>query len=129
MSDYFGWCERMRGLIIKSPWIDLILKGKKPWEIRGSNTTIRGTIALIKSGSGKVYGTVDLVDTKKLTFEEFMQSEEFHCIPKKDCVNVTYKNIYAWILENPKLFEEPLPYRHPRGAVIWVDLKDLKLPV
>jgi hypothetical protein len=42
----------MKGLIVKSPWIELILEGKKTWEIRGSNTKIRGPIALIKSGSG-----------------------------------------------------------------------------
>lgn len=40
--------EEIRGLILKSPWIDLILDGRKTWEIRGSNTLVRGHIALIK---------------------------------------------------------------------------------
>jgi len=36
----------MNGLIIKPKWADLILSGKKTWEIRGS----------------QIFGTVDLVD-------------------------------------------------------------------
>jgi hypothetical protein len=42
----------LRALVIRPYWIDLILKGKKTWEIRGSKTAIRGTITLIPSGSG-----------------------------------------------------------------------------
>jgi ASCH domain len=116
----------MKGLIIKSPWIDYIFQGKKTWEIRGSNTKIRGTIALIKSGSGKVYGTVELVDCKKLSLEEYQEGERYHCIPKKECLNPRYKSIYAWVLQNPVLYDEPIPYKHPQGAVIWVNLPELK---
>ena len=32
----------MKALVIKQPWVDYILNGKKTWEIRGSNTKIRG---------------------------------------------------------------------------------------
>ncbi|WP_019240210.1 MULTISPECIES: ASCH domain-containing protein [Bacillus] len=112
----------MKGLIIKSPWIDYILEGKKTWEIRGSNTHIRGKIALIKSGSGMVLGTVDLVDSKKLCLQEYQQSERYHLVPPQDCQQVPYKNTYAWVFENPILFEEPIQYKHPMGAVIWVNL-------
>lgn len=42
----------MKEPLIKSPWIDYIFDGRKTWEIRGSNTKIRGSVALIKSGSG-----------------------------------------------------------------------------
>lgn len=31
----------MKALIIKQPWIDLILEGKKTIEVRGSKTNIR----------------------------------------------------------------------------------------
>jgi hypothetical protein len=54
----------MRGLLIRSPWIEEILRGRKTWEIRGSNTNIRGRIGLIRSGSGLVVGTCDLVDVE-----------------------------------------------------------------
>ncbi|WP_255287370.1 ASCH domain-containing protein [Bacillus pseudomycoides] len=112
----------LKGLLVKSPYIEKILHGEKTWEIRGSNTKIRGNIALIKSGSGLIIGTVDLVDSKKLSLQEYQNSEKHHCISKEDCFNPHYKNIYAWIVSNPVMFQDPVPYTHPQGAVIWVNL-------
>ena len=57
----------MKALIIKKPWIDNILDGKKTWEIRGSKTNIRGQIELIQSGSGLVVGSCEIIDRKELT--------------------------------------------------------------
>jgi hypothetical protein len=114
----------MKGLLIKSPWIDYIFEGKKTWEIRGSNTKIRGTIALIKSGSGKIFGTVELIDCLKLSLDEYQQAEDFHCVPKEQCSKEPYRKTHAWVLRNPRLFETPFPYVHPSGAVIWVDLSE-----
>lgn len=34
----------MNGLIIKKQWLDKILAGEKTWELRGSNTKVRGRI-------------------------------------------------------------------------------------
>lgn len=52
----------MKGLVIRSPWVEMILTGKKIWEMRGTYTHIRGKIALIRRGSGLVVGTCHLVD-------------------------------------------------------------------
>jgi hypothetical protein len=118
---------KIKGLVVKSPWIDLILKGEKTWEIRGSNTKIRGEIALIKSGTGTILGTVDLVDSKPLTLEEYQESEAYHRISKESTFQAPYKKIHAWVLKNPVLFEDPIPYEHPQGAVIWVNLPEIDL--
>jgi hypothetical protein len=115
----------VKALIIKSPWIDLILQGKKKWEIRGSNTKTRGRIALIKSGTGTILGTVDLVDSKKITMSEYLQNKHNHCI--EETIEIPYINIHAWIFQNPVIFENPIPYKHPQGAVIWVNLEDHSL--
>jgi hypothetical protein len=48
----------MIGLLVKQPWIDLILRGVKTWELRGSRTKASGRIALIQSGTGTVVGAV-----------------------------------------------------------------------
>ena len=114
----------MNGLIIKSPWIDMVLEGTKMWEIRGTNTKIRGPVALIKSGSGKIYGEATIIDSKELTLEDYQTSSEFHCVESKDSVQLPYKKTYAWVFEKPKIYKEPLPYKHPTGAVIWVKLPD-----
>jgi hypothetical protein len=118
----------MKGLIIKSPWIELILSGKKTWEIRGSNTKIRGTIALIKSGSGKIFGEVDLVDSMELSLEDYRQSKKLHGVDSGNALELPYKKTYAWVLANPRIYKEPVPYKHPMGAVIWVNLhNEIKL--
>ena len=118
----------MRGLIVRPPWIDFLLKGTKTWEIRGSATRIRGRIALIRAGSGLVVGTADLVDCRPLTQEEFRHATVYHRIPASQTPHVAYKQIFAWVMRHPEAFTEPIFYRHPRGAVIWVDLAHLPLP-
>lgn len=114
----------MNGLIIREPWIDLILEGKKIWEIRGSNTKRRGKIALIKSKTGKVFGTVDVINSILLTTKQYHEAFNNHYIPNTKDNPLPYRKNYAWILENPIILEEPIPYIHPRGAVIWVTLDD-----
>ena len=112
----------MKGLIIKSPWIDLILSGDKIWEIRGNNTKIRGKIALIKSGSGHIYGTVDLIDCFQIDLVTYQKSVDKHKIPSSHLSSLPYKKTYAWILNNPQIYESPIKYTHPQGAVIWVNI-------
>ena len=112
----------LKGLIIKAPWIDYILSGQKTWEIRGSNTKTRGTIYLIKSGSGKVYGSADIVDCIELSLEQYQKTSCFHKIPVESLKELPYKRTYAWVIRNAKYFAKPVDYVHPRGAVIWVNI-------
>ncbi len=111
-----------KGLLIRQPWIDLILSGKKTWEIRGSRTKIRGTIGLIQSTSGLIVGTADLIGcTPELTLNDYWKAYLLHCV--EDHSELPYQHTYAWILLNAKRFEKPIPYVHPQGAVIWVNLE------
>jgi len=112
----------MDGLLIKEPWIDYILEGKKSWEIRGCTTSKRGTITLIKSKSGCIFGTVDLVDCVLLTHEEYRKSVDKHMVPYERTSIYPYKKTYAWVFKNPKKLDNPVPYHHPNGAVTWVKL-------
>ncbi len=105
-------------LIIKSPYIDLILSGVKTWEIRGSRTHKRGKIGLIKSGSGTIIGEVELVDcVGPLSLQEFLNNKNKHQSSSK---TLMYKKTYAWVIKNPKKFDVAKKYKHPMGAVIWV---------
>jgi hypothetical protein len=118
----------MKGLIIDEPWIDYILSGRKKWEIRGSNTKVRGSIALIRKGSGLVVGKCELADVKgPLTLAEMQRELDKHRIPKNvlELVFERYSSPYAWILKNAKPLRKPVRYHHPRGAVIWVNLRNL----
>lgn len=114
----------MDGLIIKSPYIDDILYGIKTLEIRGSNTKKRGTIVLLKSGSGLALGTVEIVDVKELTLAEYNEWDYRRDNDKLPVNKLPYKRTFAYVLKNPKIFDIPIKYNHPCGAVTWVKLPD-----
>ena len=111
----------MRALIIKKEWLDLIFQGVKTWEIRGSNTRIREKIELIQSGSGLVVGTCEIIDSIKLSIDDFKNNVNKH-YNGIDGDLLPYKNTHAWVLRNVKRYVDPRPYKHPNGAIIWVNL-------
>jgi len=116
-------CKITRGLVVRSPWIEKILHGEKTWEIRGRNTKIRGLIGLIKSGSGQVVGTCELKDVIEIfTLKDMQKSPKKHRIPLKNLKRLPYKHTFAWVIANARPLKKPIPYKHPRGAVIWVKL-------
>ncbi len=110
----------MKGLIVKQPWIDYILSGEKVWEIRGSKTKFRGTIELIQSGSGLVVGKCDIVDCMELSLNDYAKNADKHNI--NDVKTLPYKQTYAWVIKNAKRYQQPRKYKHPNGAIIWVNL-------
>ncbi len=114
----------MKGLVIQSPWIEKILQNEKTWEIRGTNTKIRGRIALIRKGSGTIIGTCDLVDViGPLPLSTLKESILKHCIdPTVYEAKLPYQKTYAWVLENAAKLDKEMPYRHPKGSVTWVNL-------
>jgi hypothetical protein len=113
-----------RALLIREPWVDLILDGRKTWELRGSRTSIRGRIALIKAGFGMIVGTCELVDAVgPLTKAELLRNKALHAVPTELIVGSRrYAETYAWVLRKPRRLATPIRYAHPPGAVIWARL-------
>jgi hypothetical protein len=114
----------MRGLVIQSPWIEKILNCQKSWEMRTSATGIRGEVALIKKGSGLILGVANLKGTKgPLSETDLNTTFDQHQIPKEFWSPfIDFKWRYAWVLDNVKPLQDPVPYDHPPGAMIWVNL-------
>jgi hypothetical protein len=113
-----------RALIVKKEWLDLILSGEKTWEIRGSNTAIRGRIGLIESGTGTIVGECELTNSFWLDKTGYHAHYHKHKIPSKFNSTMPYHDkTHAWVLENPKRYDNPYPYNHPKGAIIWVKFK------
>lgn len=106
-----------RALIVAKPWIDLILSGDKPWEMRSRMTDIRGRIGLIEKGSGLIIGEVDVVNSFPAGLSLLKDKIHKHQV---DDFSLLEKWNVAWVLENPKRFNKPIPYKHPKGAVVWV---------
>ena len=111
-----------RGLILRPYWLDRILAGTKTWEIRGTDTAVRGPIGLIASGSGILIGLVDLVGTEPLTSATYLAGFPHHAIPCRPDQPLPYPHPWAWHVARPWRFPTPIPYLHPQGAVRWVRL-------
>lgn len=109
------------GLVIKYPWTDLILSGKKHLEIRGSDTKTRGRIFLIQSGTGLILGEASLTNSIKLSDCDFALTKNAHCIeiPFKD-LKYDKESVFGWKLEHAIRYHIAIPYEHPQGAVVWV---------
>lgn len=113
----------MKGVPIRSPWIDMILDREKTWEIRGKTSKYRGEIALIQSGSGTVVGVCDLVAVHgPLTEREYAKNSHKH--GNNEPYGLPYGNTYAWELANVRRLKKSVPYVHPSGAVTWVNLSE-----
>lgn len=109
-----------RGLIIKKQWLDLILSGRKTWEMRSTKTKVHGTIALIEQGSGLIVGRVELVDSPSdLTPSYVLNNHKKHLVGNQALLN---KWRYPWVLDKAIRYDKPTPYKHPRGAVVRVKL-------
>lgn len=110
-----------RALIVRKPWIDLILSGDKCWEMRSKPTKIRGRIGLIEQGTGLIIGECDLDHSQILPLDK-LELEAYRCFHQVDDLSLLDKWRFPWELKNVKRYEQPIPYQHPKGAVIWVNL-------
>jgi hypothetical protein len=108
-----------KGLVIREPWIDLLLSGKKSWEMRGQRPSYRGWIGLIRKGSGRVSGIARLVDVGyPLSPEEMVAAFDKHRIPESMIRSgEVSKWTTPWKLSGIRVLREPVPYRHPNGAI------------
>jgi len=115
-----------KGLIIADPWIGYILDGRKTWEMRSNETSVRGPFALIRKGTGAIWGIATLVDVgRSLTPSEMLASFDRHQIPADlVCSGQVAKWNIPWILADIRSLATPVPYSHPSGAVTWVNLAD-----
>lgn len=109
-----------RALIVKQPWVDLILSGEKTWEMRSQSTKIRGLVGLIEQGTGLIVGEFYL-DRVGEPLDNFDIGYGQH-LHRVDDLTLLEKWRYPWILSRAQRYEEPIPYNHPQGAVVWVKI-------
>lgn len=126
--------------LIKREWCKEIFEGTKVWEVRGSRTKKRGTIAVAQSGDQQLVGELEIVDcfpigrrrdgvivpwddtqTSGINFIGAGENFSKHCIPNLEVIQ--YEHIYAWVLSNKRVYPNPIAYTHPWGCVQWVKLE------
>ncbi len=110
-----------RVLVVQDRWCDLLLRNRKSWEMRSTKTKFRGTFGLIAARSGLIHGKAELVDSlDAIPAAEYYNHIDKHKIPRMSGFAEKWK--YPWVIRNAIKFNEPVPYCHPQGAVIWVKL-------
>jgi ASCH domain len=113
----------IRGIVIRQPWVEHILAGRKTWELRGRSCNIRGPVALIEGGTGRIVGVATVAGCQgPLSRTEKSAAAEAGQILVEEVNEEIYTKVYAWILENTLRLPAGIPYKHPSGAVIWVTL-------
>lgn len=113
-----------------------ILRGEKTVEIRSCATKKRGRIAI--ASEGKVLGEVDLKDSFQIAFNDRhgrmhdMAPYNFSLMYAQRRVEsssqIKYRKVFAWALENPKLYDQPVDLHMKRGCVVWVKMDGSKVP-
>lgn len=117
-------------LLVRDPHATSILSGEKLWEIRGSATKARGRVGIAKSGTGLIFGSVEIVGSIPVTLDELVTSPN---LPDSEHEmfrhgRMKYLRPHAWVLRDAILFDDPIPFSHPHGAVIWVTLSKAGRP-
>ncbi len=68
---------------------------------------------------GKIIGTVELTDSSKNSIYDIGTYKSYkNCHLTSDLYFVD-RNTFFWHLANPNKFLDPIPYKPPKGAVVW----------
>ena len=109
-------------LLIRQPWLELILSGEKTWEVRSMPTNIRHRILLAEPGTGLCSGQAIIDDVMKIERADFASYANLHQArsPEGYAIIDKYASIYAWQLRDVTRLSVQRPFKHPQGAVKWV---------
>lgn len=127
-SDSDVQTQTWKVLTVKAIYLARILCGDKLWEIRKTSCSYRGKVALAAAGTNKLWGTAVVSSCFRKSEAELEAAFEKHCVPadllrkfchkgKGDAAEQSWA--YIWELEQPRLFREPLDFKHKKGCVIW----------
>jgi hypothetical protein len=106
----------MRCLKVDDKWVNLILTGKKTWEIRRVNTKIRERIALGNIKTKCYVGYATIAGSFEMSIEELLQNSEKH--QANDFITQYAngrKTLFAWVLSDIKVEHAPRPYSYSTG--------------
>lgn len=110
----------MDGLIVNPPYANLIIDGKKEWELRSRPappSKIGSEIYLLSKG--KILGKIRIQSSKgPITISELKNSVYLHQVSLDNLDESLL--LYVWDIRISKKFKVPKKYLHPNGAQVWV---------
>lgn len=119
LADLLAQTGLERLLIVKHPWLDMILKEGKRLELRAFPCHFRCLIGL--GSRGILRGTAHVVDCFEIDDEWKQQNVHLHMVKNDPGFLAQFR--YAWLLADVKEINPPIPFSHPSGAQVWVKLR------
>ncbi len=121
-----GMSEKLRVLTIRQPWAELIIRGIKPVENRTWQTTYRGSLLIHAAAKYDVDGALDAVQSGQISYGAAWicatapRGAIIGQVDLADCVQDSSsewaeEGCWHWLLENPQVFDEPIPWRGRQG--------------
>ena len=111
-----------------------LLEGRRKYDARSFPTNKRGRIGLVKSKTNLLYGYVDFVDCKKISYEEFLYwhiGENYTEENMKEDLwfnntlkNKKVKHAYAYIFKNPVLLPSPIEITPIDKKGSWIEFDE-----
>jgi len=107
----------MKCLKIDDKGLQLILAGKKTWEIRLRDTNVRGRIALGNTQSKKYEGYAKISDCKEFTIKDLKKFENKHQASEFiERYASERETLFAWVLSDIGIETNPKPYSYSTGS-------------
>ena len=66
-------------------------------------------------------GEARITDSLVLSRGDLQNNVDKHCV--EDLSIIKYRHVLASVLSDAKRYEQPRPYEHRQGQVIWVNLE------
>lgn len=112
-----------RGLVIMEEPLNKILQGRKTMELRSKHNRQLGLIALIKKGSGKIYGVAEIVESiGPMSFDEFRAHAHEHAVEPerlREIFDMGWN--HGWRLRNIVSLKSPVSYIHKGMSQVKLD--------
>ena len=103
-----------RIMVVREPWLDLILSNTKTMEIRGCKA--RPGLVWVAT-KGLIYGQVQITKTIDMSPEEFAARRAEHHWPEDR--GLPYERLCGLLLANASRLPEPIGYWRPPAAIGW----------
>ena len=111
-----------------------ILSGRRTYDARSFANKKRGKIGIVKSKTNLLYGYVDFVDCKQISYEEYIywhigenytEEEASEAIWYNNTLkNKKVKHAYAYIFKNPVLLDSPVEIKPLNKNGSWIEFNE-----
>ncbi len=103
----------MKALSVRQPWASLIIRGIKRVENRRWRTPYRGRLLIHAAASRASLAGCEPLPDEELVFAAILGTVELvDCVRLEDAPTTPFtEGPWCWLLEHPKPFHIPIPYR------------------